>query len=240
MGMFLLGLLGGVLAGLLLAALEPVHRLIGRLARRTESAVTLHTETDPAVIWAGMPNWIGFHYFLPPGARESEPPQRPHAWRRWALDNGGWDCVESVVRLTMIGQLPVTVVVEAPIVQATRAQPPPGFVAVWPVGGADIVPREIVVHIDHVAVPIMDAHAGPNEPLNFPLSISHNEVEQIILRVRARAPGLYQWTAKLPVIVDGKRRYLDVRNEGGKPFEFVGSDLEDWQLWTGQDWGRPH
>ncbi|MCG6567120.1 hypothetical protein C3E87_05690 [Tessaracoccus sp. ZS01] len=72
-----------------------------------------------------------------------------------------------------------------------------------------------------------------HDPLSF--SLERNGVEQILLRVQSSSPCLYSWHARLPVLVDGKRQYVEVDDQGS-PFFFVGGDLADGNIWDGQKW----
>lgn len=236
-GTFVLGLA----SGFAVAFLEPVNRWMGRAGRRVSNdrGLQVHVEDDPAVIWAGMPDWIGFHYFFPGQVPDEPPPASPRDWRKWAYERGGYDLRQSTVRLTLIGTAPVTVVIETPIVSVSQADLPRGDRVVHPVGGAEVQPRAFDVDLDTFGPenPLVRLVDNGGEPLSGPMSwsITHNEVEQILMQVRSQAPALYHWTARIPVIIDGTRQYLHVDN-GGDPFVFAGGELDSWKAWDGASW----
>lgn len=237
-GTYALGLGSGVGVTLI----EPVNRWIGRVGRRASSdrGLQAHVESDPAVIWAGMPDWIGFHYFFPGQVPAEAPPASPRDWRTWAYQRGGYDLQQSTVRLTLVGTAPVTAVVETPIVLAVGADLPEGDRVVHPVGGAEVQPRSFDVDLDtfgpeHPIVQLVaEGGESPSGPLSW--SIARNEAQQILIQVRSPTPVLYRWTARIPVLIDGSRQYLDV-DDHGEPFVFAGGELDAWKRWDGSEWG---
>lgn len=218
----------GLASGLGVALIEPVNRWVGRIGRRAsrDMGLQVHVESDSAVIWAGMPDWIGFHYYFPGQVPNEAPPSSPREWRAWAYGRGGYDLRQSTVRLTLLGTAPVSVVVETPIINACRADLPAGERAVHPVGGAEVPPRAFDVDLDTFGPdnPTVQLIGDGGESLSGPLSwsVSKNETEQILMMVHSETPGLYRWTARLPVIIDGTRQYLDVDDQG-TPFVFAGA-----------------
>ncbi|WP_143570911.1 hypothetical protein [Tessaracoccus sp. ZS01] len=231
----------GLLAGPAATFIEPLNRLVGRVGRKTarDRGLAVHVETDPAVIWAGTPDWVSFQFCFPTGLPDEPPPAGPRDWRRWAFSHGGYDLWESVVRLTLVGTAPVAVVVEMPVVTVTSEPLQSCLKVVRPVGGADIAPRAYTVDLDSFGHqnPVVELEDGGGSVRHDPLSFSleRNGVEQILLRVQSSSPCLYSWHARLPVLVDGKRQYVEVDDQGS-PFFFVGGDLADGNIWDGQKW----
>lgn len=133
----------------------------------------------------------------------------------------------------------MTVVVERPLVSVSSDHLPAGERAVHPVGGASVQPRAFEVDLDSSGPehPVVQLVGDGGDPRDAPLtwSVGKNETEQILLTVRSRTPRLYRWTARIPVIVDGARRYLDV-DDHGEPFLFAGGELADWKSWNGNSW----
>jgi hypothetical protein len=127
----------GILIGLAALFLEQIRSRVAVYGRASSSdvGVDVHIESDPEVIWAGLPNWIGFQFFFPEAVPSDAPPSDGKAWRRWALTRGGYDSRESVVRVTVVSRAPVTVVVETPIVTCTSEPAPSGVRVIYPVGG---------------------------------------------------------------------------------------------------------
>ena len=66
----------GLGAGLMATLIEPIDRWVGRIGRRAsrDRGLSMHVESDPAVIWAGVPEWVGFQYFFPDRVPAEEPP----------------------------------------------------------------------------------------------------------------------------------------------------------------------
>lgn len=236
LGSFALGLAGGLAT----TFIEPVNRWVGRVGRRTarDRGLAVHVETDPSVIWAGTPDWVPFQYFFPTPDLPAPPPPNPRKWRAWAVAEGGFDLWESVVRLTIVGTAPVTVL-ETPDVTVTKEPLPPGRKVLRPVGGAEISPRAYRVDLDTFGEQspdislVEEGDSVRHDPLSF--SLERNGVEQILLRVQSQRPGLYYWRGRLPILIDGKREYVDV-DDGGVPFLLAGGDLLDTSIWEGDRW----
>lgn len=81
-----------------------------------------------------------------------------------------------------------------------------------------------------------DGGEPPSGPLSW--SIARNEAEQILIQVRSSTPKLYRWTARLPVLIDGRRKYV-VIDDHGRPFVFAGGGLDGWKEWDGSKWAIP-
>jgi hypothetical protein len=222
----------GLLAGLAATFIEPVNRWVGRAGRRTarDRGLAVHVETDPSVIWAGTPDWVPFQFYFPSDLPIDPPPPNPRKWRGWALAHGGCDLWESVVRLTIVGTAPVTVVLETPDVTVTSQPLVPGQKVLRPVGGAEISPRAYRVDLDTFGEQspdvtlVDDGDSVRHDPLSF--TLERNGVEQILLRVQSQRPSLYSWRARLPILIDGVREYVEV-DDAGAPFQLAGGDLLD-------------
>ncbi len=241
MAEFLGGVAVGLVSALLLSFLEPVQRWLARAGRASSSdtGVQMHVELDPTVIWAGLPDWIGFHYYIPELDPHEEPPADPREWRRWAYRNGGWDLATSTARLTLVGIAPVTVVLETPQVSVWEEPLPSGTKIVHPVGGASISPRAFNVDLDTFssANPVVHLSGDGGEPIPGPLSwsLQKNEVEQILIRVSASGNSLFHWEARLPVLIDGERRFLTI-NDNSSSITFAGGTVDGWKHWDGTRW----
>jgi hypothetical protein len=94
---------------------EVLRRTTGRFDRgqARRNPLVVHAETDPAVIWAGIPPWIGAGFLMPPGADLTSPPPR-HCpeWRRWAHERGGVDEAVTQLRVTLTARENLLVVVD--------------------------------------------------------------------------------------------------------------------------------
>ena len=131
------------------------------------------------------------------------------------------------------------IVLETPDVTVTTEPLPLGRKVLRPVGGAEISPRAYRVDLDMFGEQSPDVSLVEpgdsirHDPLSF--SLERNGVEQILLRVQSQRPGLYSWKARLPILIDGKRDYVDV-DDGGVPFRLAGGDLRDTSVWDGDSW----
>lgn len=221
------GIIVTLVGGLLSLLFDPVQRRVGSLGRRWfhRAPLQVHIETDPKIIWAGQPPWIGAQVFLPAGGDAGKPPDNPLDWHQWAVNHGGCDAAESSVQITLVGAAPVTVVVENPVVQVSQSQRPHGDVRVRPVGGAEIASRGFDVDLDAFGPsnPIVEdaEHATSPAPARA-WSLSDGQVERFGIRVHSESAAMFSWTAILPILVDGERRSIDISNDG-EPFVFVGS-----------------
>ena len=143
------------------------------------------------------------------------------------------------MRLTIVGTAPVTVVLETPDVAVTAEPLPEGRKALRPVGGAEISPRAYRVDLDTFGeqspdVTLVDRGDSIRaDPLSF--SLERNDVEQILFRIQSQRPGLYSWRARLPILIDGTREYIEV-DDAGAPFRLAGGDLLDAHVWDGDRW----
>lgn len=239
---FFLGVAVGLGTALVLAFLEPVQRRLARAGRRSSSdrGVQMHVELDPAVIWAGMPDWIGFHYYIPDLDAAYEPPADSREWRRWAYRAGGWDLATSTARVTLVGTAPVTVVLETPHVFSSEEPLPLGTKVIHAVGGASIEPRAFDVDLDafgsdHPTVTISD---DGGEPISGPMawSLQKGEVEQMLITVKSSRSVLFHWEAQLPILIDGERVFLTI-NDNHEPITFAGGAIEGCRHWNGTNWG---
>lgn len=231
----------GAVGGFITASLEPVQRRFGIAGRRVarDSGVQIHVETDPRILWAGMPPWIAADVFLPEVASHETPPDNALDWRSWAKELGGCDASEATARVTLIGLAPVTVVVSTPLFDASAAEHPDGIRAVRPVGGAEVRPRGIDVDLDTFGAenPIVnlgeESVDGPRMPSQW--SLRQGDVEQFDLRVRLTTPSIVTWTARIPLLIDGRRKFIEV-SDGDEPFRLAGCDGLPTQYWTGNEW----
>ena len=241
---FILGVAVGLGTAFVLAFLEPVQRWLARAGRRSssDSGVQMHVELDPTVIWAGVPDWIGFHYYIPDLDAADEPPVDSREWRSWAYRAGGWDLATSTARLTLVGTAPVTVVLETPQIFSSQEPLPLGTKVVHAVGGASIDPRAFNVDLDAFGShhPVVSISDNGGVPISGPLawSLQKNEVEQILITVTSSRSVLFHWEAQLPVLIDGKREFLTI-NDNYEPITFAGGTIEGGRHWNGTNWALP-
>ncbi len=219
----------GLVVGYAGSFLEPLRSRVAALGRASSSEISVdtHIESDPSVIWAGEPNWIPFQFFFPEAAPTEAPPPDGKGWRAWATTRGGFDLRESVVRVTVVSRAPVTVVLETPMVICTTEAAPEGVRAVYPVGGASIQPTAFYVDVDTFGPEFPQVHltGEQGKDVKSPLtwSLGTGEAQTILLRVSSSSARLIYWSARIPLLIDGRRRYIDVNDEG-KDFIFAGAE----------------
>lgn len=239
---FLLGVLSTIAALMVGALLDPVREQFARMGRiiSRQTGVQMHVELDPAVIWAGMPPWRSTSYFLPGGEPIDLTPPDQDDMRAWVYRHGGCDAVESVVRVTLVGATSATVVLETPQVSATEDPLPAGHQITFLAGGASLSPRSFDVNLNYFGVhnPIV-SFQDEGSPLPTPtvsFTLKSNEAEQFLIRITCEAHSLIYWRARIPILIDGHRRFLDV-DDFGSPIKFAGGSWSGGNLvWNGTQW----
>jgi len=239
---FLLGVLATVATLLLSTLLEPVRQQFGKLGRVLSgySGVQTHVELDPNIVWAGSPPWRSTSYFLPGDDTADLGPLDHNDLRAWVYRRGGYDAVESTARVTLVGVGSATVLVETPIVTAMEDPLPEGHQITFLAGGASLSPRSFDVNLDYFGVfnPIVSFNdeGSPAQRSTVSFSLKTNEVEQFLIRVSYKAPSLIHWSARIPILVDGRRQFLEV-DDHGAPITFAGGEWSGGNLsWNGSDW----
>lgn len=222
MGEILLLVVGAVVGFL-------VNEFLGRGLRAVErrrargTPLIMHVETDPSVIWANMPPWIGAGFLVPPDADISSPPKHCPDWRRWVRALGGVDQGVTNIRVTLTARRDLLVVVDAIRVKVHERRPVPPWRAITcAVGGADITPRRGEINLSMFDPPLVDWIDDGGDPTGMPtFSLSAGAAE--ILHLWATVDEEWvEWTAQLMVIVDGHRQVVEIADDG-KPFVTTGS-----------------
>jgi hypothetical protein len=238
----------GVLVGSVLGPLvRPWSRRVERLGRKLwrEQPVIVHVEWDQAVIWAGQPPWVSFSYYFPGDPPTDAPPASGVDWSRWVERHNGFDLGLTMLRVTVTAQTDATVVMETPIVRGTTQDVPAGVGVVWPApGGADISPRRYAIQLDSGSYPatvtFVEQDPGFDQPKLPPSwTLAAGEVEQLHIWASAEAGGMHEWTMQLPLLVDGRREFVDV-DKDGRPFVTVGRRHGYRDLcWRSEQWIDP-
>ncbi|MGW4345213.1 hypothetical protein ACWEL8_09055 [Streptomyces sp. NPDC004690] len=138
--------------------------------------------------------------------------------------------------MTVTAREKTSVVIESPKVRQ-ESQPihePRGVIALHPVGGAAITPRRLQVDLGMGTTMWVDEDGSPIPPLS--LSLSPGETEQFLIFVNPQ-PGRNQWHLELPVLLDGKRLLLPIKDKG-KRFTTYGVDGFDMYRWYNGEWER--
>jgi hypothetical protein len=233
---FALGLLSGVALSFVLAFLEPVQRFLQRKGRTTfkEDPVDVHVQTDPAVIWSGLPPWISGRYFFDYALPADNPPDACVDWSAWSQGRGGRPCGEFELLITIQAKHDVAVVVDTPVVRIVSSRKLDGVTATClAAGGASVTPRRFEVDLDASDPPMIlfvDEGAESSGPVGF--SLTKGEVERFHLWVRAEQAHEYKWALHLPLIVNGQEVRMDLDT-----FVMVGAGAGSSEfLWQEGDW----
>lgn len=204
----------------------------GRKAERAgevvaaEDPLDVLVDTDQAIIWAGAPPWVGFSYYFPSGLPDDDPPPVGFDWSRWAYKNGGTDVGLSIVQLTLQAKQHATVVLDPPIVRVLGRSPiAHGAVGTYGAGGADLHPRHFKVELDIFDPPVIEYVNEDYQSVSNPaFTLVSGEVERFHIWAYATSETLVEWTLELPVIVNGKRRLVQVDGPTDTIFRTVGRE----------------
>lgn len=225
-----------------------VNEALGRSLRGAERRRTLrrpllvHVETDPAVIWAGMPPWISAGFLMPPEAEMTAPPGHCPEWRSWAHAQGGVDQRVTQVRVTVTARQNLVVVVDALQVKVhSRTPVPPWRSIICGVGGADITPRRAEIRLSDTQIPLVQWLDDDGSVIHLPtFSVSSSEAEVLHLWAYVGDEWV-EWSAQLLMLVDGRRHRVEI-SDGGMPFVTSGSAGSISQhMWSseGDRWSPP-
>ncbi len=232
---------GSIVLGAIAGA--AVDRLIAvaQRSRNRRNPLYVHIETDPSIIWAGYPPWIGAGYLVPPSAHiGAAPSDHCPDWRNWIQSMGGVDALLTYVKLTLTARSDVTVVVDAlrPRIAERRAVP------AWrhlqcAVGGASITPRRAEVRFGDFAQPVFSWVDQSGDHVSAPsFSLSGSDVEELHLWAWSDREWI-SWTADLLLLVDGKRRVIAI-SDNGRPFVTTGVEgAVSTHSWSSGAWTPP-
>lgn len=234
-------LLGAVIGFVVNEALGRGVRSIDRRRARRDPLV-VHVETDPSIIWAGMPPWIGAGFLMPLDASVSSPPPHCPEWRNWAKAQGGVDEALTQLRITLTARQDLVVVVDGLRIRVKKRQPVPPWRAITcGVGGADVTPRRAEIQLSGFDPPTfswIDEGGDPAAAPTFSLSGSEAEMLHIWAYV---GDEWVEWTAELLVVVDGHRQIVEI-SDNGQPFVTSGSaGAASQHMWIsgGNHWDPP-
>lgn len=186
--------------------------------------VYVHIEQDPDIIYANDPNWVSFPYFFPRRTPEEvpEPPSgKCTAWWKWAKEHGGEPAGSMELQVTVTAWSDLQVIVDALRVQVVNTPAPPeGTTVVCPVGGADLVHRQLAVTLSTFATTVVPREGGSYDATgNFAFTLAPGESTRFSLCV---SPGdedvdCYEWVALLDLLVNNERKTVRV-TDAGRPF----------------------
>lgn len=236
--------LGAVIVAAVTALVAPFLAPWRRKAERAgivvagEDPVDVLAETDPAIIWAGNPPWVGFRYYFADELPSNAPPAVGFDWSKWAYKHGGVDVALTIVQITIQARFEAAVVLDAPIIRVDgRSKIAGGVIAACPAGGADLTPRRFEVDLEWnpplVDYMDQDQKAVPNPAFK----LGAGDVERFHIWVRAHSDDLVEWTLELPVIVNGKRVTLPINGPVDFSFRTAGSEVpaSEWYR-SGDQW----
>jgi hypothetical protein len=223
---------------------EGLGRGVRSLDRRraTRDPLLVHVESDPSIIWAGMPPWIGAAFLVPPEADLTSPPSDCRDWHAWAHARGAVDADESHHRVTLIARRDVLVVVDGLRVRVHRREQSPGWRSIiCGVGGAGVSPRHARIELSGFDPPMtywIDEDGDQIAPPRF--SLSATEVEMLHISANVGDEWV-EWTIELLVLVDGQRKVIEI-SDGGRPFVIAGAAAATGHhMWVsgGSSWDPP-
>ena len=204
----------------------------GRKAERAgetvaaEDPLDVLVDTDQAIIWAGAPPWVGFSYYFPGGLPDDDPPAVAFDWSRWAYKNGGVDVGLTMIQLTIQARQRAAVVLDSPIARVVeRTTVAHGAVGTYGAGGADLHPRHFRVELDLFDPPSIEYRNEDYQSVSNPaFKLASGDVERFHIWAYATSNELVEWTLELPVIVNGKRRLVQVDGPTDTSFRTLGCE----------------
>lgn len=236
--------IGGVILGavstLFLTLFEPFQRAIRRWweQRNPILPITVHVERRLEVIWAGGPQaWVSHSFYLPHSRPLGAAPGSLGEWQSWVEGMGGCDEGETLILVTIVCDSPATVVVRPPVVRTTVTEVDSDASSIIrpAAGGADLTPEAFEVQLGFGTVELASSgEFSYDKPLSW--SMKQGDAHQFLIRARADSPGVYSWTAEVPLIVAGKDQSIRVDNRG-QPFRTAMLEPRNpTSLWLGDHW----
>lgn len=198
-------------------------------------------EQDTAIIFGTIPDWVGFPYYFDcqPEQLPVDPPHMGVDWWTWAIDNHGIPARRSEIAVTLLPKTESTVIVDRLRVKLVEVTPtPPGSIVVHPHGGAAIVHRQGRIRLLGKMAPIVSflEQGSAEKRSGFTFALSAGEPARLAITAHAEeADYLYKWTAVLDLIVGGKRRSVEISNNG-KPFVLHGGGGCEGFEWSDGSW----
>jgi len=234
-------IVGAAIGTTLGAVLRPATARLERAARTMwrDTPLLVHVERDPAIIWAGAPDWIPFAVYFRNILATPAPPCGRIEWLNWARMNGGVDAVVTQLSITLQAKVDVAVVVEGLQVRNRSRPVLDGVVVTRPTGGADLTPRHFRVDLDWGPEPLVTYEEVGGDPSEVPcMKIAAGDVERFQIWAEARQ-GWHEWTVELLLLVEGRRVVYRI-DDYGSPFTTVGpEDLTQLIATAGTGWDTP-
>jgi hypothetical protein len=235
MELALAALLGAVFGWAANQFLPGIYRHITR-----QPAIHVFVETDPAIIWAGAPSWVGASYLVADTAGLRAPPSNfcPD-WYGWLRDRGAIPGGMTEAEITLTAGTDLTILLDGIRAKVVRRGRPPDWINLrCAVAGADITPRHISIDLDTfdpLTTSFVDESGGLMKTPR--LTLSRGEAEKFYVMAQAPADDV-EWTAELLAIVNGKRRIFAI-DDNGKPFRTCATEGLPTHEWYGTEWQPP-
>ena len=232
----------GTIIGIVITALfHPLSRWLERVSRRLwrTSPIYVHIDSDPSIIWAGYPPWVGSSVWLPSIPSEG-PPESCLDWRSWALKAGGSDGQQSTLRITIQAREDVALVIETVSVRQNNvidSAEVGGCFLTCQTAGAAISPRRIEVQLDWgrgaATATWIDQDGSPTTAPQ--LSLSAGEFEQFHIWAKTEQ-GRHEWWLELLLIVEGRRVVVPIHQEHNGSFVTIGCRGLPQLSWQNGQW----
>lgn len=185
--------------------------------------VDVHVERDLSVIWAGSPPWVGSGFVFGGDVPDSAPSDC-RDWWEWAHERGGLDADLTRLRLTFSTTSEAVVVLSAfrTKVKGRSAPEPAWQVLRCATGGASMTVRHVRIDLDLFDTPTTQFVSELGEAIAAPvLSLKKDEAETFDVQAYASSM-VVDWTLELLVIVNGKRKTIEISDDG-MPFTTCGT-----------------
>lgn len=241
----IIGLLLGITIG---SYFRPLAAWIEKQGRSDwADPVLVAVERDPAIIWAGTPDWVGFSVYVDDPQRfgGSDVPPGRDEWLAWARSLNAVDAITTPLKVTIQARTEAAVLIEAVRVIGHRQVPlKNGMILTRGTGGADLEPRRFEIDFDWGQEPVVTWTKPGGESGGPPaMKLSAGDVEQFHVWAKATQYGdavWHEWNIELHLLVEGKKVVRRIDN-GGSPFVTVSpGDLphklnaagtQDWVDW---------
>jgi hypothetical protein len=172
---------------------------------RPEDAIAISVETDPGRI-SGVSTEDRF-MVIPASVRtKGSPGTGCGGFHQWGVDNGGFDGGQSTIQIVAQGRSDQAVLITTMnVLILLKTDPVQGIPVRCPSAGEAQV-RAITVDLD-AAPPKVSYESNSGAPFGF--TLAKGETETFVVTA-STARSTYRWRLQLGVVVDGKRKTINV------------------------------
>jgi hypothetical protein len=197
-------------------------------------------EQDTSIIFGNIPDWASFPYYFNCNKDQLplDPPARGVDWWSWVKDNHGMAAIHSELAVTLCPRAEQTVLIDSFRVRSLRVvDATPGCIVTHPVGGADITHRQVDIRLQPFCPYATFREAGSREERKgFSFALKKGEPARISVTTRAEDNNhCYEWVGQLDVVAGGKRRTIQVADQG-RPFKLHGGGNCKTYQWIAGQW----